>query len=469
MRILIVAARHPWPARRGDQRRPLEVARLLARGGAAGPHEVTLLALRGPASQVARLAPTPAATDPTDPPALPPAQPGAGEPFTFRAYRRGLRDVFTGLWAALRRGLPLQTALYGSTDLGRQLRALAPAQDLVIFTLARLARHLPDAGDTPVVVDLIDSLALNLARRAAVDRWWLAPLISLETGRLASAETALASAARALVVVADRDRRAILDHARASEVQRGDDLAGTSHRADQRIDQRIDRRVRVIPLAFPSGSPATAAAGHQPQVVLTGNLGYFVNDDAARWLCREVVPELRRARPELRIVFAGDRPGLALRRAAAQAGVAIVASPPDLAAILAQSTIALAPMRAGSGQPIKIMEAWAQGVPVVASPWAASGTTGEAGTDFLVADTPAEWVAAILRLLDTPILRSRLAAAGRARLASDYAPERIAAAWLALAGEIADTGRSADSATPPAAGVSPTSNRPLTAHSSSSP
>jgi glycosyltransferase involved in cell wall biosynthesis len=133
------------------------------------------------------------------------------------------------------------------------------------------------------------------------------------------------------------------------------------------------------------------------------------------------------------VVVAGDRPGRAVRRAVARAGsgVELVPSPPDLGALLRRATLALAPLRCGSGLPIKVLEAWAAGVPVVASPWAAAGTTGRPGEDLRLAERPAEWVEAILGLLDDRAERQRLAAAGRRRLAADYAPAVVRERLLA--------------------------------------
>src|SRR5262249_7335367 len=86
---------------------------------------------------------------------------------------------------------------------------------------------------------------------------------------------------------------------------------------------------------------------------------------------------------------------------------------------LQQATLALAPMRCGAGVPIKVLEAWASGVPVVASPWAAAGTSGRQGEDFrVVGQHPIEWVSAILELLDSPEERRRLADNGRRRPAA---------------------------------------------------
>ena len=158
--------------------------------------------------------------------------------------------------------------------------------------------------------------------------------------------------------------------------------------------------------------------------MLTGNLGYFPNRDAARFLLAEVWPRLRRARPDLRLVVAGDRPPSSLARRLAAAGATLATRPPDLRALLAEATVAVAPLRCGSGVPLKVLDAWAAGVPVVASSFAAAGADGEPERDLLVADAPHEWEAQVTRLLDDAGLRARLVEAGRARLAA-LTPERV--------------------------------------------
>jgi glycosyltransferase involved in cell wall biosynthesis len=58
---------------------------------------------------------------------------------------------------------------------------------------------------------------------------------------------------------------------------------------------------------------------------------------------------------------------------------------------------------------------------VVASSVAAAGVDAVAGEHLLAADTPQEVCAAVLRLLDDPAERARLAQAGRARVLSHHA------------------------------------------------
>ncbi|HEY7215763.1 MAG TPA: glycosyltransferase family 4 protein, partial [Thermoanaerobaculia bacterium] len=153
--------------------------------------------------------------------------------------------------------------------------------------------------------------------------------------------------------------------------------------------------------------------------------------DAVTWWLRDVWPELRRLRPDARLVVAGDRPGRALRRTVEETEARLIESPEDLRSILAQATVSLAPMRCGSGVPVKILEAWSAGVPVVASPWAAAGTSGRPGEDFLLAGPePGAWITAITDLLDNPSVRSRLIENGLRRLAADYSCETVRRQWL---------------------------------------
>jgi glycosyltransferase involved in cell wall biosynthesis len=388
LRILLATSRYPWPPRRGDQMRAVQMLDFLS-----GEHEVTLLT-------------------PEPGPGQPP--PPEGLPYRVEHYRPGggLAVLF-GVARAVLKNLPLQSGLFYQADLGRRLRELAPQADLGILQLVRLAIHLEDFGKTPLLVDLIDSLSLNFSLRADVDKVWLWPLLKIEARLLAIAERRLAERAAGMAVVCERDRQALWN----------------------RFPPELSAKVSVIRLSvrerhFP---PSDAAERLRPEgdttspvLVMTGNLGYFVNVDAVTWWLREVWPTLKRLRPDIQVVVAGDRPTRAVRQAVAAAGVRLIESPQDLRSVLAEATLALAPMRCGSGVPIKVLEAWAVGVPVVASPWAVAGTSGKQGEDFrLVGQHPIEWVQTILELIESPQARQWLIDNGRRRLATDYSREEV--------------------------------------------
>ncbi|HEX2223148.1 MAG TPA: glycosyltransferase family 4 protein [Thermoanaerobaculia bacterium] len=389
MRILLATSRYPWPPRRGDQIRAVQMLDFLH-----GEHEVTLLT-------------------PEPGPGMPP--PPEGVPCRIEHYRAGGGLAAPkGMARAVLKNEPLQNGLFYQADLGRRLRELAPRHDLGILQLSRLGIHLKDFGTTPLLVDLIDSLSLNFSLRAAVDKVWLRPLLKLEARLLAIAERRLAERAAGMVVVCERDRQALLNRFPP-------DLAAKV--AVVRLAMR-ERKVETVHHEERLRPPGDTTS---PVLVMTGNLGYFVNVDAITWWLREVWPHLRRQRPDVRVVVAGDRPTAAVRKAVAEAGVRLIESPRDLRSVISQATLSLAPMRCGSGVPIKVLEAWAVGVPVVATSWAVAGTSGRQGHDFvLVGQHPIEWVRAIQDLLDNPDARQWLIDNGRQRLASDYSRPVVA-------------------------------------------
>jgi glycosyltransferase involved in cell wall biosynthesis len=81
----------------------------------------------------------------------------------------------------------------------------------------------------------------------------------------------------------------------------------------------------------------------------------------------------------------------------------------------------VAPLNIARGTQNKILEAMAMGVPVVTSTIAAGGVDAESEAHFLVADTPQACAQAIMRIVDNPAERSRLAVAGRERMLSHHA------------------------------------------------
>jgi glycosyltransferase involved in cell wall biosynthesis len=100
-------------------------------------------------------------------------------------------------------------------------------------------------------------------------------------------------------------------------------------------------------------------------------------------------------------------------------------APADSRDAFAPGSIHVVPLRFASGVRMRILEAWARGVPVVATPAAASGLGATDGRELLIAATPSEWVAALGRARDAS---ASLVAAGRARLASHHDPRTVAAA-----------------------------------------
>ena len=79
-----------------------------------------------------------------------------------------------------------------------------------------------------------------------------------------------------------------------------------------------------------------------------------------------------------------------------------------------------APLHTGGGTRLKILEAMALGTPVVATSKGAEGLDVQAGQHLLIADTPQDFAAQVIRLLREPGLRRRLAENGQQLVQQRY-------------------------------------------------
>jgi glycosyltransferase involved in cell wall biosynthesis len=177
----------------------------------------------------------------------------------------------------------------------------------------------------------------------------------------------------------------------------------------ERAERRGVARVAVVPNGYPRVEHPVGRleVRSPPTILFPGTLRYPPNAEAARFLIGEVRPELSALVPGARLRLVGlSTP--ALSELDDRPGVAIVGQVPDLGAELARADLVVVPLRFGSGTRLKVLEAFAQRVPVVSTSLGAEGLDAEDGVHLLIGDTPATMAAACARLLADLPLRQRL-------------------------------------------------------------
>lgn len=185
--------------------------------------------------------------------------------------------------------------------------------------------------------------------------------------------------------------------------------------------------VVTVPPPFTASLPAggRSLAG-EPPLILMGSGGWLPNRDANLWFLSAVWEEIRaQVSGAVLHLFApaGERPAL-------PAGVTAHDPPADSADAFPPGGILVVPLRVGSGVRMKILEAWARGLCVVATPEAVAGLKARDGCELLVARDAAGFAAAIRRLADDGALRGNLVAAGRHALAEYHDPASVARCLL---------------------------------------
>jgi polysaccharide biosynthesis protein PslH len=200
-------------------------------------------------------------------------------------------------------------------------------------------------------------------------------------------------------------------------------------------------RVQVYPNSLPR--IVMPQYSEHPRLVFSANFEYHANIDAVRFLVNEIWPAVRnvtrKLHPELRLrlvgrgdqfirhLLPGGRPGNA--GAPEATGIEVTGPVEDALPEIAQARIVVAPLRAGSGTRIKILEAWAAARCVVATPLAAEGLDARDEVNIALESDPGRFAARIVRLLDDDAFRQRLAKAGRQTFEDLYSWET---AWKSL-------------------------------------
>jgi glycosyltransferase involved in cell wall biosynthesis len=224
------------------------------------------------------------------------------------------------------------------------------------------------------------------------------PLATLEARRVKRYEGMLLTAFDHTLAVTEPDRRALLE--------------GVAERDQARAAERIE----VIPIAVDCQAlqPVQRQAG-SANIMTLGTLHYPPNADGIRWFLNEVFPAVRRQVPQASLTIVGKNPPQDFLQAATTnpQAVRVTGYVPDLQPYLEQAALMVVPVRAGGGMRVRILEAFARGMPVVTTTVGLEGIEAEPGAEVVVADTPEAFAAATVQLLQDEAFQERLAVNGR--------------------------------------------------------
>lgn len=192
----------------------------------------------------------------------------------------------------------------------------------------------------------------------------------------------------------------------------------------------------VVPNVYPAPARPLGrdTVGAPPTLSLVGTLHYAPNVDAARFMVREVLPIVRRTRPDVRLRLVGQR-SPATDELVSEPGVEATGFVENLDVELARADVAVVPIRVGSGTRIKILEAFAHRIPVVSTSVGADGLDVNDRNELLIADDADGFAAACIELVNDVELRRSLTEAGQRRWAESYDSDAFA---RALADVVAD-------------------------------
>lgn len=358
MNVLLLSSRFPWPTFTGD--------RLRASIWLSALEREANVALVSPDGRVPANAPRfhfyPAASAP------------------WRAVT-GVAQLFAGAPVHALLAAPYKW----SEAIARAKKDLGEL-DAIVVLLSRLDPWV--RGSLPNgfrILDAIDSLRRSMEERAKESSALTAGFWRAESRSVARLEKNAAAFYDRVVVVSDEDR------AELGAVVVSNGVA---------ISPLTDAR-RTFDFAF------------------WGRLPYFANADAASWLIREIWPAVRQQLPNATLLVAGADAPAHLRAANGRDGVVVQSPFEDVAALTRSVKVALFPVRFGTGQSNKVLEAAEGGATIVATPHAMRGLDALRPHAFLAEETADFARAAVGALSDVS-----MAHAARAVVEQNYSRQQ---------------------------------------------
>jgi glycosyltransferase involved in cell wall biosynthesis len=397
MRILWVKMGGLWPATTGGRVRSLNTISELARG-----HQVTVITTHGQGDDPEGLTQQLAHCESVI--SVPYAVPKRGS----AAFAAAL----AGSWFS---HYPVDLWKWRVDAVRREVhKALAKGDvDLCIADFLFAAANVPMPANVPVLLFEHNVEYLIWHRLANLETTgWKRALFEMEWRKVRACEREAVRCAALTIAVSDDDR---------------DRLAAMSPGS----------RVVSIPTGVNTGYFTPRRDAEVPtRLVFSGSMDWHPNEDAVCYFVDTILPRVRAEFPDVSFTIIGRNPSAHVRELAAQPGVTVTGTLDDVRPAIADGSVYVVPLRAGSGTRIKIFEALAMGKAVVSTTVGAEGLTLESGRHFLAADTPHDFAHAIIRLLRDPARRQALGDAGRALVEAHYSWPTVARQFEARCEEV---------------------------------
>jgi polysaccharide biosynthesis protein PslH len=266
------------------------------------------------------------------------------------------------------------------------------ANRAVLRALAQAARQkAPDV----LYLDHLDSYQFRSAVPHCQALMDLHNVYSLVVGRLAQEQRnplKRAYLCRESTLLRNVERRAAKEN----------DLLFTVSAVEARHYQSLGARaVALVPNGVDCPAFETLPCGRvttPPNLLFIGTMSWGPNANAALFLIRDVLPRIRQACPNVRLWIVGRDPPSDVHAHHEREGVVVTGGVPDVLQYFRDARCLLVPLESGGGTRLKILEAFAAGLPVVSTEVGVEGIDAENGRHLSIVDRE-EFASTIIRLL----------------------------------------------------------------------
>ena len=135
-------------------------------------------------------------------------------------------------------------------------------------------------------------------------------------------------------------------------------------------------------------------------VLFLGSFRHSPNQEALDWFLKHVWDRVLAVRPDTRLLLIGSDPPPAHSLPSTLRNVELIGFVPDVKDCLARYQVFICPILSGSGVRVKLLEAFAAGIPTVSTRLGAEGLATQDGAICGLADDPEAFAGWVIRLLE---------------------------------------------------------------------
>lgn len=219
--------------------------------------------------------------------------------------------------------------------------------------------------------------------------------------------------------------------------QHFDQLVWVTQEDYQAVQQQAARLGQSVPsdaiIPICGDSSETPPIQRRPtahRITFVGGLHYPPNAQGICWFAETVFPQVLAQAPQSVLTVIGKQPPPALQKLGIPPqNLEITGFVEHVEPYLAETAAFVAPLLAGGGMRVKIIDGWRWGMPVVSTTIGAEGIAIQPEENILIADTPAAFAERTLQLLQSPAKANQVAAAGRQWFETHYDWRQVYRQW----------------------------------------
>lgn len=289
--------------------------------------------------------------------------------------------------------LPLQILYYRSNTLQKLVNDLDDQSfDIIHFNTIRMAPYALGLK-TPLLIDLHDSMILNIKRRLASEKPLKKTMYLLELHRIEKYERYLVKNYKHLMVLAEQDK--------------------FIHTSNDNID--------VIHLGVDDSEfKPTGLIPNNKTIIFSGNMSYTPNVDAVIWFIDNCWNKIINEVPDAKFKIVGANPSPLLDKYKSIKSIEIAGRVKSMINEINNAQFSIAPLRSGSGMQNKVLEAMSCGLPVVCTTIGLGDIKADLNVDIFVADTPQDFTEKCILLLNNHTLCVKMGQKSRGFINTHY-------------------------------------------------